>query len=186
VTAVHLAIVLRLVQHGAAHAEAAPLGAEECPALFGSTSVRRGNRDYRRHNLHWVQQEAAGITVAHSKDDWDTPVPLAITGLALVRTAGSKAELELSPRTAALVGCAAGRYRVMVDDGVSPNLRVLAILRGVMLLDQRGRLAFVSAPGEASPRWLMAWRVRGIVTHGSSARRPAPAPPPRPPPPPRR
>jgi hypothetical protein len=185
--AIAAAILAVLLLGRSAVAESGPvLSARDCPALFGNEAVRRGNRDYRHRYLHWIEQEPAGITVAHSKDDWDTPVQIRVNDVALVETAasatGRRAVLEVAPRTASIVGCAAGRYQVAMDDGISPGSRVLAVLRGLLLLDHHGRLAFMAEPGATAPRWLVAWRVRGVVRHHRSRVAPAPAPAPSSPP----
>lgn len=165
------AAALLLLGGRAAAEPGGPASSRACPALFGDGTVRRENRDHRRRDLHWVHQEPDGITVAHSSDDWRAPVELAIKGLALVETAaevkagrkGRHAVLEVSPRIASVVGCPAGRYRLTLDDGITPASRVLAVLHGLLLLEHDGRLAFLAAPGVSRPRWLMAWRVRASL-----------------------
>jgi hypothetical protein len=143
---------------------ASGIGARQCAALFGDAVARRTNAASRARNLDWVDEEPTGVTIAHAAEGWDEPAAIQLRGIRLVRTrAAGIAEVQLSPEAARAAGCVAGTYVVGMDSSLGLQARVLAVMRHGVLVERRGRLAFITAPGMEHPRWLLAWRMRATL-----------------------
>jgi len=146
-----------------------------CAALFGDARAQAGNASARAHRLDWVDEEASGITLAHSHPGWGDPVRLQLRGLELRRiepSAGqASAIFDLSPAVARTVGCPAGEYALALDHELMPSMRILAILQRGVLVEHRGGLGFVALPGTELPRWFVAWRMRATVRYPAVAER---------------
>jgi hypothetical protein len=169
----HLAIVALLLLAGAP-ALGQPRAAADCPALFGNARTRAIGAARRAKNIEFIDEDASGVTLAHSSEDWDEPWSLQLVGLELVALKGEVALFEATPSLAKSVGCSAGRYRVTVDDALSRDARVLAVLRESVLVEMRGALRYVLLRGAEHPEWLVAYRLPGTLgpTYDPSA--PAP------------
>jgi hypothetical protein len=137
--------------------------ADACPALFGDQQVRSHNSARRAHTLDWVDEDEDGVTVAHTNGRWKEPVRLRVRGVQLVSLRSKRAVVQISPTLAAAAGCQPGNYEVQVDDALTANTRVLAVLNSSVLVEHRGRLGFIAIRGTDSPRWLLAWRMNGEV-----------------------
>jgi len=137
--------------------------AEACPALFGDQQVRSDNSARRARTLDWVDEEEDGVTVAHTNGRWKEPIRLRVRGVQLVSVRSNRAVVQISPTLAAAAGCQPGDYQVRVDDALTANTRVLAVLSHSVLVEHRGRLGFIAPRGTDSPRWLLAWRMNGEV-----------------------
>lgn len=141
--------------------------ADQCPAVFGDRQVRAHNGTARRGQLDWIEEDESGVTIVHANERWDDPFRLSIRGVRLVRVDSRAAVFELSAQVATQVRCRAGLYALGVDDGVSRRTRILALLKHGVLVEHRGRLAFIAPSTVASPRWLVAWRMPGEIQAGS-------------------
>lgn len=152
-----------------------PLSTERCPQLFGTEQSHRRNRAFRERFLRWALKDPAGITVAHSNQRWEAVTRLELSGLSLEQREGDTL-VSISPELADRVGCATGRYLLERDDSIGRRTRALAVFGDVVLVAYQGRLAFISAPGAPSPRWLLGWQLRGVTVPRVyvSGARPAP------------
>lgn len=139
-----------------------------CPALFGDTHTRDQNAADRLRRLDFVAEEDAGTTIAHRAGHWREPARLKLRGLRLVRTRpGQAAVFQVSEGLARSTGCSDGTYAVGTDAALGGRARVLAILKGGVLVEHGLRLGFIALPQTEPPRWLLAWRPRILVKPGS-------------------
>jgi hypothetical protein len=151
------------------------LGARSCKALFGDRQLRAKHAKQRAKQLDWVREDEDGVTVAHMEEGWgEEPVRLTVRGTRLAGVRGSTALFQLSAARAAAVGCPAGTYALGVDHALGRHVQILAVLSRGVLVEHRGQLGFISAPGVRDPRWLVAWRLRAEVPFALTfAHRPA-------------
>jgi hypothetical protein len=145
-----------------------------CRALFGDARTRARNAAHRTETIEFIEEDASGVTLAHASDRWEEPWSLQLTGLELVAIEGESALFEVKPGLASSVGCSAGTYRVTVDDALSRDTHVLAVLRQAVLVELRGTLRYILLPGAEYPLWLVAWRLPGVI--GATYDPSAPAP----------
>ena len=137
--------------------------ADSCPAVFGNSQVHSANASRRQGELDWVEEDETGVTIVHGNQRWDDPFRLSIQGVRLVRVSAGSAVFELTAQVADRVKCRPGQYMLQVDHRVSRRTRILALLQHGVLVEHRGRLAFISSASVASPRWLVAWRMPGEI-----------------------
>ena len=157
---------------------ATPGAPQHCPVLFGDGETLAYNATFRARRIDWIDEDDGGVTIVHTSQRWGAePYRLRIRGLKLVRVRDGAAVFEMSPAVAARTGCVAGSYRVAADSVLSRRTRILAVLSHVVLVEHRGRLAYIAPTSVSAPRWLMAWRmegellaIKGVVLHGFRAR----------------
>jgi len=147
------------------------LATQSCPGLFGDQALQQRNAARRQHNIDWVEEDESGVTIAHTRTGWgDEPFRLSIRGLRLLGVQGGSAVFQVSGEAASAGHCRPGRYVVGVDSSLSRHTRVLAVLSRGLLVEHRGKLAYVAPPSAAAPVWLLAWRMEGeIASNGSSS-----------------
>jgi len=76
---------------------------------------------------------------------------------------------QVSGEAASAGRCRAGRYVVGVDSALSRHTRVLAVLSHVVLVEHRGKLAYVASTSAPTPSWLLAWRMQGEMPSGGAS-----------------
>lgn len=138
------------------------LSARGCSRLFGAADLVEANRVRRTRSLCWVDQDKRYTTVIHASDTWRPPIRLRLAGIRPVQNgqpAGPPraAMIEVSTALAGRLGCRAGRYEVRVDDAVGRDTRVLAVLRGGLLVERAGVLRYLARGAKRLPRWYTAW-----------------------------
>lgn len=136
----------------------------QCPRIFGNEVTRTANKGHRAKSLHFVIEETAGITIAHSHASWSEPIRLKLTGIELVAQVPrdpARAVVRISREIADEIGCPEGYYEVRKDDSLGHNIRVLAVLRGVLLVEHQGMLTYLTPKEILGPRWVCGWMIRG-------------------------
>jgi hypothetical protein len=143
--------------------------ASACKALFGASASRARNARHRAARLDWIEEDEAGVTVAHTHPGWEEPTQLRVQGVRLVGVQGQSAVFELNAVQGALLGCKPGRFHLRADDSIGRRSRIIAVLASGVLVEWGGALRFISAPGQRSPRFVMGWRLPGEVQGGATA-----------------
>lgn len=147
------------------------LTGRDCPALFGSGATRSRNRRWRARRLSWVHEDEAGVTVVHTGSWRRRPGRVRLRGMRLLSAVPAKgggggggATIRLAGWLARRVGCRRGPYHLGRDDALDADTRVLAVLRGKLLVARRGELRYVATRAVGRPRWLLAWGSRyGLI-----------------------
>ena len=141
------------------------MAAETCELLQDNATARRANRERRLSLLESASRGTTDFWVVHHAD-WTMPQPLSLPHLTLVKTV-----IQPDCTPAAIVSldvwgdksdCLSGQYRLQVDDSVGPESRVLAIFDGVVLLEWRGELRYLTS-SETAPEWHMVWHAPWTV-----------------------
>jgi hypothetical protein len=143
------------------------MSAGACTGLFGDARSRAWNAGRRAALLDFIDEDESGVTVAHANGWWEEPRRLRLDGMRLRSIERGAAVVELSGALARTCKCRPGRYRLKTDDLLAARTRILGVLGSGILVEHRGRLGFI---GGRSPRWLMAWRMRGEVHLRSTPR----------------
>lgn len=136
----------------------------QCPRIFGNKLTRAANGADRVRFLHWVFEEAEGITIAHSHGSWTDPIRLRLAGIEVVdRTPydPKTAIVHINSEIAEEIGCPAGDYRVRRDDSLGHNAHVLAVFRDLLLVEHQGMLTYMAPKETQGPRWVCGWTIRG-------------------------
>lgn len=143
---------------------------QTCPGLFGGQALQERNAARRQQAIDWIDEDESGVTIAHTRTGWgDEPFRLTIRGLRLLGVQGGTAVFQVSGEAASAGHCRPGRYVVGVDSSLSRHTRVLAVLSHVVLVEHRGKLAFVAPASAPIPGWLLAWRMQGEMPSDGNA-----------------
>jgi hypothetical protein len=141
------------------------IGPARCVALLGDHSTREANRQRRKRYLHWISEDAFGITVVQSNVDWEEPVKLDIEGVSLVQGSANEdrgAVIDISTDLADRLGCVPGQHTLRRDDSLGPRIRILSLLKQAVLVEHEGRLGYISTARASETSWLVAWYLRGV------------------------
>lgn len=134
--------------------------AASCPQLFGDEEARELNHQSRRELLLSVRREEHCHVVQHSTD-WRAPQVTEYIGLTLLQTriddeSGPRALVRVSAEIDEL-SCEPGLYLITADDSIGNEVRVLAILRDLVLVEDSGELRYLALAGIERPVWRMVW-----------------------------
>lgn len=126
----------------------------DCPALFTPPA----SREVPDVLEEVVQTTAATVDIVHS-GNFRRPVPLRVRGIEL---SGTRRDEDGTRRAVLRVDdsfaetCEPGSYTLR-EGGLIGDMRVLAVLRHVVLLEHEGRLAYLRTPDGAAPVFRMTW-----------------------------
>lgn len=133
--------------------------ATTCSGFFGDSEARQANAELRERRLIDVTAGTYAVDLTY-RGDWDTPRGVSFADVELVDTLACDGEMaaiiDLQPR--ADIGCPAGRYVVLADASIGPDVSVLAILSQILLFVHDGELQYLKVDGAQDPVFRMAWR----------------------------
>lgn len=135
--------------------------ATACPVLFGDQEVVARNSARREQVLEAVEARKHTVDVVTQERDWRSPQSLRLQGVALVDTVelsecGKAALIRVPPATAERMACPAGYYVAQRDHALG-QVRILAILDDVLLVERGSAIEYFAAADAAKPAFRLWW-----------------------------
>ena len=132
----------------------------ECAEIFGDESNLEANRERRHEALEWVIQMSPRVASTDSSA-WTEPEPIHFANLSIVQTESSDecepiVVVELDNESDS-IPCDADLFAVGGDASLGPDIRILAILDDLILVEHENRLAYVLGPDAPQPSFRMVW-----------------------------
>jgi hypothetical protein len=148
-----------------------PMGARDCPAIFGLANTPEAVLSRRQSAVEGIVEDRYGVVLFHHVGRWSSPTVTNLAGVTLLEVDRDARTLTFDV-TAELEGCPKGRY--LVDDAVALGRDgvVIATLADGVLVEKQRALHYMPTQGRSAPRFRVVWRspysiVRDAPTGGA-------------------
>lgn len=133
----------------------------QCRTLFGAATHRQENRARRQALLVEAAEESPGIIGITHSAPWRRPFYLELSGIELrsiETTDDGRQVARVEVNEGVGLDCPTGVYPVRADDSLGTAARVLKVFHDVVLVEFKGRLAYLLPPATPPPTWRMIWQ----------------------------